>query len=395
MNAEEADDWRRLIESGANTRILSFDPGTGLVSCEAGATLRTLLVKSVPQRFFLPATPETARMTAGEALERDVCGMNRHARGSFGDHVVTLKLLRSTGEILTCSPTENPDLFRATIGGMGLTGRILSLDLKLMKVPSAHVQGHVVRFATLEAGFARIEEAMQAHEYVSAWIDPLASGRRKGRGVLFAADHADASASTEFQDVPPPARWKIPLTVPFNLLGRPVLKVVNEVRFRRAGREETVATLPWNRYFHPLDTVREWQRLYGPNGHASHSSVFPGEGAQETAARLIETVRSEGHAAFRAVLRPFGSASSRGILSLSRPGFALFLEFAGKGTATLHLLDRLDDIVLSVGGAVVPDEKRPMAHAAFPSAFPEWRILEAMRDPAVRPDFWARMASEA
>lgn len=189
-----------LIESRRHGRILAFDPGTGMMTCEAGVTLREVLERAIEHRFFLPVTPGTAFVTVGGALANDVHGKNHHARGTFGNHVTGFTLLRSNGERLICSPGENAELYAATIGGMGLTGLILAVDIRLMKVPSPHVQQHAIRFDNLDRYFALVDRVDEEHEYSVAWIDQLATGARTGRGVLLAGDHADGSC--ELPDIP-------------------------------------------------------------------------------------------------------------------------------------------------------------------------------------------------
>ena len=383
-------DQGRLIDSRLRTRILGFDPGTGIISCDAGVTLRAVLQAAIPHRFFLPVTPGTAAATIAGAVANDVHGKNHHSRGTFGRHVLRLTLLRSDGDVLTCSPTENRDLFEATIAGMGLTGMILTVDLQLMKVPSAHIQQHAIRFDGLDEYFAMVAQVDGEHEYSVAWIDQLATGRRTGRGILLAGDHADASC--EFPDMPRAKSRSIPFSPPFSLLNTVTLKVFNAYYFRRQRRGERVATVEWPSYFHPLDAIGHWNRLYGPKGLYQHQSVYPSEVAPELTRRLLETARGAGHASFLTVLKKFGEARSPGLLSFPRPGFTLTLDFANQGEETLKLLDRLDAMVIEAGGAINPYKDARMSPQTFAASFPNWTRLEALRDPAMVSNFWRRTA---
>lgn len=383
-------DQGALIDSRMRSRILGFDPGTGIVSCDAGVTLHAILEQAIPHRFFLPVTPGTAAVTVAGAVANDVHGKNHHARGTFGRHVRRLRLLRSTGELLSCSATENPELFRATIGGMGLTGLILSVDLQLMKVPSPHIQQHAIRFDRLEDYFGMVERVDGEHEYSVAWIDQLATGKRAGRGVLLAGDHADASC--EFPDMPRSAKLSVPFPPPVNLLNRVTLKAFNEFYFRKEKRVETVTTVKWPGYFHPLDAIGQWNLLYGPKGLYQHQSVYPADNAAEITSILMETARQAGHASFLTVLKKFGEQRSPALFSFPRPGFTLTLDFANQGEPTLKLLDRLDAIVIEAGGAINPYKDARMSPQTFDSSFPQWRKLEALRDPAMVSNFWKRTA---
>lgn len=379
-----------LIESNRHGRILAFDPGTGMMTCEAGVTLRQVLERAIEHRFFLPVTPGTAFVTVGGAVANDVHGKNHHARGTFGNHVTRFTLLRSTGERLTCTPVENPELFAATIGGMGLTGLILTVDIRLMKVPSPHVQQHAIRFENLDQYFALVDGVDAEHEYSVAWIDQLARGSRMGRGVLLAGDHADGSC--ELPDIPKGLKLSVPFSPPFNLLNRATLKGFNEYYFRKVKPGETVTTVPWTSYFYPLDAIGAWNRLYGPRGLYQHQSVYPAENAPEITAKLMETARQAGHASFLTILKRFGDIGSRGVLSFPRPGFTLTLDFANQGERTVKLLDALDRIVIEAGGAINPYKDARMSPQVFEKSFPFWRKLETLRDPALVSNFWKRTA---
>lgn len=379
-----------LIESRRHGRIVAFDPGTGMMTCEAGVTLRQVLERAIAHRFFLPVTPGTAFVTVGGALANDVHGKNHHARGTFGNHVTGFTLLRSNGERLSCSPVENPELYAATIGGMGLTGLILTVDIRLMKVPSPHVQQHAIRFENLDRYFSLVDRIDKEHEYSVAWIDQLATGARMGRGVLLAGDHADGSC--ELPDIPGGLKLSVPFAPPFNLLNRATLKGFNEYYFRKEKPGETVTTVPWTSYFYPLDAIGAWNRLYGPRGLYQHQSVYPAENAPAITARLMETARKAGHASFLTVLKRFGDVASRGVLSFPRPGFTLTLDFANQGERTVKLLDALDRIVIDAGGAINPYKDARMSAQVFEKSFPFWKKLEALRDPAIVSNFWKRTA---
>ncbi|ODR91917.1 FAD-binding oxidoreductase [Sinorhizobium alkalisoli] len=379
-----------LIDSARHNRILSFDPGTGVIVCEAGVTLNEVLARAIPHRFFLPVTPRTGLATIGGAVANDIHGDNHHARGTFGNHIRRLTLMRSDGERLTCSTVENAEIFAATIGGLGLTGLILEVELRLMKVPSPHVQQHACRFDDLDEGLVLLDRACEEHEYAVAWIDQLSSGRRAGRGVLWAADHADSSC--EFPDIPKRLTLSVPYAPPFNILNTAGLRVFNEYHFRRVPPRETVSTEKWTSYFHPLDRYTAWNRLYGPRGPCQHQSVFPVERARETTLRLLETARRAGHASFQTTLHRFGDNAARGLLSFARPGFSLTLDFANQGEATVKLLGGLDRIVVEAGGVVNPGKDFRMEPEIFEASFPAWKKLEALRDPALVSDFWRRTA---
>jgi FAD/FMN-containing dehydrogenase len=382
-------DQGRLLPMRPGATISAFDPDTGLLTADAGVLLSDILASVMPHGYFLEVTPGTAQVTLGGAIANDVHGKNHHRRGTFGRSVVTFSLLGSDGVRKTCSPDSNADLFNATIGGMGLTGIIEQATISLMRVPSANVRQTAFRFAGIDGYFDAIDEIDATHEYSVAWIDQLARGGKLGRGVLMAGDHADDGGPAKPPSAP---RLSVPFAPPVNLLNRLTLTAFNELYYRRAPKQPFTGIVPWSTYFHPLDAITGWNRLYGPRGLFQHQSVYPSENAQETTVALIECAQKHGASSFLTVLKRFGDVPSPGLMSFPRPGFTLTLDFANSGEQTLRMLDALDEIVMSAGGALNPYKDQRMSAAMFEASFPQWRQMEAMRDPAVLSDFWRRTA---
>lgn len=382
-------DRGRLIPMRERATIHGFDPASGILEADAGVTLEQILAHVMPAGYFLEVTPGTALATLGGALANDVHGKNHHRRGSFGHSIVDFTLLRSDGTRRFCSPEENAALFRATIGGMGLTGLVERVRLRLMKVPSPNIAQIAWRFNDIDGYFDLIDEVDANHEYSVAWIDQLATGKATGRGVLMAGDHAEDGGPGA---LPTPAWLSVPFQPPVNLLNRLTLSAFNALYYGRAPKAPTRAIVPWRGYFHPLDAIRNWNRLYGPKGLFQHQSVYPAENAREVTLALMECARRHRHASFLTVLKRFGGRPQPGLLSFARPGFTLTLDFANRGAETLKMLDELDEIVLSAGGAINPYKDQRMSPAMFAASFPNWRELERMRDPKILSDFWRRTA---
>jgi FAD/FMN-containing dehydrogenase len=382
-------DTGRLVPMRPGSAIRAFDPVTGLLTGDAGVLLSEILTLVMPHGYFLEVTPGTAQVTLGGAIANDVHGKNHHRRGTFGRSVVAFELFMSDGRRITCSPECNQQLFAATIGGMGLTGIIEAATIRLMKVPSANVRQTAFRFGSIDGYFDAIDAIDARHEYSVAWIDQLARGASLGRGVLMAGDHAEDGGPAK---LPASAHLAVPFSPPVNLLNRLTLKAFNALYFGRAPKSPATAIVPWGGYFHPLDAIRGWNRLYGPRGLFQHQSVYPARIARETTIRLIECAQSHGAASFLTVLKRFGGIPSPGWLSFPRPGFTLTLDFANSGPATRRMLDALDGIVLSAGGALNPYKDQRMSAEMFEASFPNWRELEAVRDPALMSDFWRRTA---
>lgn len=377
-----------VIDMRAMNRILSFDPETGLLEAEAGAMLSQVIAHCAPHGFFPAVVPGTQFVTLGGAIANDVHGKNHHRRGTFGCHVVALSLLTSDGKLRTCSRDLDKDLFAATIGGMGLTGLIVSATIRLMPVASLDIVETVTPFADLSGFFDLVEQADRDNEYAVAWIDQLASGGDSGRGLLMTGNHAPDGGRKAGQAG---ARLAVPFQPPINVLNRPFLKTFNAA-YRWAKGRSARKVSSYGSFFFPLDGVRDWNRLYGPRGLFQHQSVVPPEAARETLPLLLEAGLKAGQGSFLTVLKRFGTVRSPGLLSFPRPGYTLTLDFPNRGRPTVELLERLDAITLDAGGAVNPYKDARLGAMAFEASFPDWRRLEAKRDPAFLSDFWRRTA---
>lgn len=377
-----------VVDMRGLNRIRSFDPDNGLLTAEAGVLLFDVIARAAPHGYFPAVVPGTRFVTIGGAIANDVHGKNHHRRGTFGCHVESLELLRSDGKVHACSRDRNARLFAATIGGMGLTGIILSATVRLMRVAALDVAERVTPFAGLGDYFDRAEEADAENEYAVAWIDQLATGRKAGRGLLLTGNHAAG---------PTPARRggrtkSVPFQPPVNVLNRPFLMAFNAAYRWSRSREPGVQTTGWEKFFFPLDGVRDWNRLYGPKGLYQHQSVVPEGAARRTIPAMLQAARDAGQGSFLTVLKRFGTIRSPGLLSFPRPGYTLTLDFPNRGARTLALLDELDAITLASGGAVNPYKDARMPAETFEASFPDWQGLEALRDPAFMSSFWQRTA---
>jgi FAD/FMN-containing dehydrogenase len=378
-----------VIDMRPLNRIRAFNAETGLLEADSGVLLSDIIAYAAPYGFFPAVVPGTQFVTLGGAIANDVHGKNHHRRGTFGCHVETFTLLRSDGKTHRCSATDNPRLFRATIGGMGLTGLILSASIRLMRVPSLDVVEKATPFRDLGEFFGLAEAADQANEYAVAWIDQLAGGRNSGRGLLFTGNHAEHGSHAASRAG---GNLSVPFQPPFNVLNRPLLTAFNAAYRWKKGRSTTPRHVDYHSFFFPLDGVRDWNRLYGPKGLFQHQSVVPEEAARTIVPELLATARRAGQGSFLTVLKRFGAVRSPALLSFPRPGYTLTLDFPNRGAATLALLRELDRITIEAGGAVNPYKDARMGADTFAASFPEWPRLEALRDPAFMSSFWARTA---
>ncbi|TCD15065.1 FAD-binding oxidoreductase [Oricola cellulosilytica] len=376
-----------LADFRGSNRIVAFDPDGGIMEAEAGVMLHEIIDHAAPYGWFLPVTPGTRFVTLGGAVANDVHGKNHHRRGTFGCHVTAVELRRSGAGPVWLDRDDETGMFSATIGGMGLTGLILRVRLKLMKIGSLDVVETVTPFARLSEYFDQAEQADAANEYAVAWLDQLAGGGET-RGVLLTANHAE---NGNFDSGSHRPGLSVPFDLPFNALNPLSLRLFNGAFYRakaqKAGRQRVSG---YQGYFYPLDAVRNWNRLYGPRGLFQHQSALPFETARNAIPELLRASRAAGEASFLTVLKRFGDVHSGGVMSFPIPGYTLTLDFPNRGERTLELLETLDRITIDAGGRVNPYKDARMSPRTFVLSFPQWRELEAKRDPHICSDFWRR-----
>jgi FAD/FMN-containing dehydrogenase len=377
-------DGENLLLAKGLDRFITFDAGAGILSCEAGVMLEQILDLIVPRGWFIPVTPGTRFVTVGGAIANDVHGKNHHCRGSFGNHVRRLRLLRSDRGALECSPESNSELFAATIGGLGLTGLIVSAEMQLLPVPGAYLHTETFRFSGLSEFLEISAESERYWEYAVAWVDCLAKGRRAVRGVFYRARHAEHAPPRAYE---PKNRPAIPGVPPFSLVNNLTSRLFNELYYRAAPLRASARTQHYAPYFYPLDAWPGWNSLYGPRGFLQHQSVIPPERV-DALKELLATISREGQGSFLAVLKVFGNIASAGMLSFPRPGITLALDLPLQGTRTFEFLDRVDRIVSDAGGAVYPAKDARMSPRTFERGFPRIREFERHRDPKFDSSFW-------
>ena len=375
-----------LLDVTGLHRFISFDQNRGILRCEAGVSLSEILRLVVPKGWFVPVLPGTQWVSVGGAIANDIHGKNHHRAGTFGAHVSCFELLRSNGERLVCSMQQNSDLFRATIGGLGLTGLILWAEMRLRRVPGAAIAMERVRFGCLDE-FLELAASDQNYEYTVAWVDCLTRGRRLGRGLYLRGDHAAGSGGSKSTG----PRFRVPLDPPSGLINRATMKLFNAFYYRGQLHNTIRRTVGYQPFFFPLDSVGEWNRLYGPDGFFQYQCVVPDD--PRTMALLLTRIAESRQTPSLAVLKRFGNLKSPGLLSFPRPGLTLAVDFANRGPETVIFLGRLDDLVRDAGGAVYPAKDARMSPADFQRSYPTWHAFAAHVDPHFSSSFWRRVTA--
>ena len=369
---------------------IDLDPASGTVTAGAGVSLDQILRVIVPAGFFLPVTPGTRNVTVGGAIATDVHGKNHHVDGSFGNHVQRLLLVDGSGSLRELTPDgEDAQFFWATVGGMGLTGVIVEATFSLIPITSSLISVDTTRFQDLESLMAAMVEADSNYRYSVAWVDSLDP---KGRGVLTCGDHAPAEALPKAQqDDPlyydPKALAGAPSFLPGGLLNRFTVRAFNEAWYRKAPKHregELQAIAP---FFHPLDGVQDWNRIYGPAGFLQYQFAVPDESAH-LVARTLEALRKVGAPSFLTVLKRFG-AGNRGPLSFPIAGWTLAADVSAAVPGLLEVLDQLDEEVLAAGGRLYLAKDSRQSAKMFQASYSKLQRWLATSNPTGAPSLFS------
>jgi decaprenylphospho-beta-D-ribofuranose 2-oxidase len=356
-------------------RFQHFDASDGRLTLEAGVLLSDVIAAFLPRGFFPPVVPGTQFVTIGGMIASDIHGKNHHCAGSFGDHVESLKLALPDGEVKTCSTQENVDLFTATIGGMGLTGVILTATFKLIRVDTPWIRQETVVAHNLAEAIAALSERDE-EPYSAAWIDCLASGPSLGRSLIYLGRHAStadvdnlATASQRKAQQMIGHHLSIPLDLPGFTLNRWSVTAFNEFYFRNGAAKAGAPFLNRiNPFFFPLDGVLNWNRIYGRRGFLQHQSVIDAEHAHSAIGEILTRFAKRGTASFLAVLKKFGPGG-KGLLSFPKPGFTLALDLS-LDDGVFEFLDEIDEIVTGAGGRIYLAKDARQSRATFEAGYP-------------------------
>lgn len=336
-------------------KLIRFDDIDGIMECEAGVLLSEILEIVVLHGFFLYVTPGTKLITVGGAIASDVHGKNHHTEGCFSEFILDFTLMNEFGEILKCSREENSSLFWATIGGMGLTGIILSARFRLRKIETSYIRQEIIKAKNLDEIFDLFEESIH-WTYTVAWIDCLRKGENMGRSVLFRGEHAKREELPSSQlKHPLQIKKKCIFTIPFFLPGFVLNKLsvmlFNSLYFRKQFRKVTKNLVDYETFFYPLDILNDWNRIYGKKGLIQYQMVIPKETGREGMRKILETISRSGQGSFLTVLKLFGKNNPLAYNSFPMEGYTLALDFK-VSRRTKRLVDDLDAIVEELGGRI-------------------------------------------
>jgi FAD/FMN-containing dehydrogenase len=373
----------RMLLTRRFNKFLSFDESTGELCCQAGVLFSEVLDVFVARGWFLPVTPGTKFVTVGGAIAADIHGKNHHVEGSFGQHILSMDVMRNDGTVISCSPTENSDFFNITIGGMGLTGIILNATFRLKKIDTAYMREETVRANNLDEIMDSFE-ASTDWTYSVAWIDCLAKGDAMGRSIMMRGEHATTGELVDPAHRRAPLNLKkgLQLDIPFRFpnfaLNRFTMQAFNFAYYNKCRPGINQDLVGYNAFFYPLDSIANWNRIYGKRGFTQYQFVIPKAAGREGMRKILKRITDSGLGSFLAVLKLFGEQDS--FISFPMGGYTLALDFPISFKA-MELFKELDAMVADYGGRLYLAKDSRMDAAMFEKTYPnanEFRQAIAM-----------------
>lgn len=374
-----------LILTKKLSKVLSFDTKTGVIQCEAGLSINKLLKITTKSDWFLPVVPGTSYVSIGGAIANDIHGKNHHKLGTFGNNIISFDILCSNGDILTCSKTENTNLFFATIGGLGLTGIILSVKIKLIKISSNLIDAGSKRFFSLDEFFKINNEIEKLYDYTVSWVDFDINSKDSLRGVYHYGNHSSQGykKNSNFS-------LSFPFKFRFSLVNNFTLKILNDVYFF-FNKDKVLKKQHYSNFFFPLDTIKSWNRAYGVKGFYQYQFVVPLDVSKKVISLVIDKLIEYKQKPALGVLKTFGKIKPLGMLSFPREGLTLAIDLQNKGKITLDLLDELDNIVTSFNGGIYPAKDCRMSKDTFLKNFINYDKFKIYIDPRIKSNFINRL----
>lgn len=344
-----------IISTSKWNKFIAFDRENGIIEVESGVRLDEVLEVSVPAGFFISVTPGTKFITVGGAISSDVHGKNHHVDGCFSDHVIHFDLMIEDGSIIRCSRNENESLFWSTIGGMGLTGVILSAKFILKKIETSYIRNEAIQAKNLDEIF-QLFESSESWTYNVAWLDCLQKGNSLGKSIMLRGEHATINELPDkLKNNPLKIKKKLNLNIPFFfpsfVLNSLSIKIFNWIFFNKQGKKHLKNYVDYETFFYPLDAVHNWNRIYGKNGFIQYQFVIPKEKGKEGMRKILETIAKSGNGSFLVVLKLFGDNNPQAYNSFPMKGYTLALDFK-VNSGLEKLVKDLDKIVMEYGGHI-------------------------------------------
>jgi decaprenylphospho-beta-D-ribofuranose 2-oxidase len=363
---------RTIVSTLSLNKLLSFDTKNGILKVESGVLLSEILEVIVPQGFFLPVTPGTKWITIGGAVASNIHGKNHHKEGSISNYIESFEIITDSGDLKNCSKVENVTLFYQSLGGMGLTGIITTVTIKLKSIETSFIKQTSIKAKNLDEIINFFEE-YNHYTYSVAWIDCLKKGKNLGRSILMLGEHATKNdlnrKQINFLAPHSKKQIKIPFYFPNYTLNKFTVSLFNELFYYKQLVKEKQSIVHYNKFFYPLDMLNNWNRIYGKNGFTQYQFVIPFEKGREGLTKIMKVIAESGCGSFLAVLKTFGKKDDfTSPLSFPKEGYTLALDFK-ISSKVFSLLDRLDKLVLEYNGRLYLTKDVRMSKEMFEKTY--------------------------
>lgn len=352
--------------------FLSFDRESGILIIQSGVLLSEIIEVIVPKGWFLKVNPGTKLITVGGAIASDIHGKNHHIEGCFSECVNWFSLLLPSGEILKCSRKENEEMFYSTCGGMGLTGIILEAEIQLKSINSIYINQKITKTKNLKETF-EVFESIKNEPYSVAWIDCLSKGDRIGRSLIMSGDFDDDGNLTYY----PKKRLNIPFNFPSFSLNTLTVKIFNFLYYNRVFKKISFQKVEFDSFFFPLDSIRNWNRIYGKKGFTQYQFILPKQESFEGLKSILNEISNSGKGSFLAVLKLYGK-ENRNYLSFPLEGYSLALDFKIEN-GLFELFEKLDEIVLNHKGRIYLSKDVRVSKEVFEKGYPQINKFREIR----------------
>lgn len=369
----------KVVNSRLANRILSFDPVAGVLRAEAGLSLADMNRLYMDRGWFTPVTPGTKFVTLGGMVSSDVHGKNHHQDGCFGAHVRALRIRLADDDIVECSPTRDSDLFYAAIGGMGLVGHILEVEVGLHRIASPWIYMESERVRDIGEFLAALGRSASRWPMTMGWIDCLTQGSSLGRGIMMAGRWATPD---ETVGLPPHPGRPLAASVPFELpnitLNDFTAKAFNTLYYWAHHARHNERFVGPDPFFYPLDAVLDWNRVYGPRGFTQYQCVLPRAAGPEAVREFMQLLTRLGGASPLCVIKDCGP-EGKGLLSFPLEGTSIAIDMAVSAD-TQRIVDRLNEFVIATGGRIYLTKDRFTRAEHFRAMEPRLPAFQAVRE---------------
>ncbi len=377
-----------LIDMQKIKGFIEVDSSNNTLHCSANSLIKDILKKIIPLGYFLPIVPGTQNVTIGGAIANDIHGKNHHIAGSFGNFVQEIEVLRSDKGRIVCNNNNFNELFNSTIGGLGLTGIILSAKIELKKINSSKIIAINKPFNSFGEYISLNEKIESEYEYCVGWVDLLHLKKEQFRGVILAGNHLEDSEKIEY--LKETRELNFPFTPPFSLVNQFSLYFLNSFYFYMNKRKKSYIT-NYRSFFFPLDIINYWNKAYGRKGFYQYQFVIPKKNATYFFKEFISELKKSKETPALTVLKSFGNIASLGTLSFPREGVTMAIDFQNKGDHTLNFMKKLDNIVMKYNGAIYPAKDARMSKNIFERSFSKNAEFRKFIDPKISSFFWERV----